>query len=139
MAFDALTWLTGTATNPEEDITATGNSAYKFVGENTAMVFEARVMGAVTGTSPTLDMVIAAASDAAGTGSVTIATFAQLTATHSNVVGDGTGPARVAGITPDSKGWIRLQKTIGGTSTPTFNDVTVVPIPTGAAVVNSRS
>lgn len=122
---DELLRLTGTTGNPYEDVSATGNGTGRYYGAN--QQFQARpiVAGAVTGTNPTLDIKFQDSADDVTYADMGIA-FDQLTATSAVATLSLTAaPARVV-RTVSGRPWVRVVKTIGGTASPTFNDVAVL-------------
>jgi hypothetical protein len=120
MAYDELLRLTGSSGNPLETVTASGNGSWVFVGANRMIQFVERVAGAVSGTSPTLDVKIQEADDASGTNAVDLVTFPQRTTSMISGGGavPGTQPRRQAAGT--NKPYVRVVKTIGGSASPTF-------------------
>lgn len=76
----------------------------------------------ITGTSPTLDIVLQHSSD--GTNWVTLGTFSQLVAGSANSTAHLFAAAATDYLRPLLP-YVRASYTIGGTSTPTFNAVTV--------------
>lgn len=91
--------------------TASENGAGVHVGENAELEAQLQVRGAVSGTTPTLDVTIEEDTDAAFGSPTTIATFTQATATGV----DERKKFRT------SKPYVRAVATIGGT-TPSFGD-----------------
>ena len=112
---DELLRLTGTTGAPRQVITTTGDGSAVYVGRGRFAFAELRIGGAVTGTSPTLDVTIQESADGS-TGWTVAATFPQRTT--SDVVADqiGTGPNRVG--VAFTKDYARASRTIGGTSHP---------------------
>lgn len=141
---DELLRLLGTTGNPVADVAASADGTGVYFGDNRGGVATLRVAGDVTGTNPTLDVVLQA-SDAIGGSYTTIATFPQVidemvgyiaTATPRPEV-PGETPLHVAFMMPAGKPWLRVSMTVGGTGTPTFNDVSVEVRPTAEAVIAS--
>lgn len=138
MAYESAIWLTGTATNPATtmsttDVTRSGVA----LSPNRLYIAELYVGGSVTGTSPTMDVVIGAGSTAAmgGTGQ-TIATFPQLTQSTTTVRPETTTGAarmavrRVAFRVAEDRPFIRAQITMsGGTTSPVFPGMTILVVP----------
>lgn len=133
MAYDSELWLTGSASDPTQDINATVNGTAKDWGAGRLVRTELRVGGAVTGSNPTLDVKIQDSADQVTW--VDRATFPQQIATmagyQDTVSNDpeygvpGTGPAVIAVRTVSR--YVRAVFTVGGTN-PVFNDVTVMPV-----------
>lgn len=130
MALDELLRLTGTSGDPEQDISASGTGTVIFAGKDRAFTGRLRVGGDVTGTNPTLDVVIQESST--GTGSwTTIATFTQVTDEQVGYIATATPRYEVPGEDPlavvfrTTKDYLQASWTIGGTATPTFNDVSI--------------
>lgn len=135
MAYDELQRLLGTTNTPTETITASGNGTGVFLGKNRLFIGELRVAGAVSGTSPTLDVKLQEATTVGGSYTdIPGAAFTQRTA--SDIVNQGSdsgaGPLRIGFRT--SKDYVRAVKTIGGSATPTFNGVSCLIVnPNGVA------
>lgn len=129
---DELLRLTGSTNNPMETVTATGNGTAVYFGPNN--VFDARmwVAGAVTGTSPTLDIKFQASADGSTSWTDIGVAFPQVTATSATVVGNLAEPAHAVVRMPATKGYCRIVKTAGGT-TPSFTGVMVIANPLALA------
>lgn len=116
---DALLYLTGAGSNePFETVSATKTTPYAYYGAD-RLISLRLLANAVTG-SPTMDVTIKAASDSAGTGATTIATFSQVTASQLTAVGNLASPPRQAGRTPASKPYVAATLTFGGTGSITM-------------------
>lgn len=116
---DELLRLTGSAGNPYEDVTATGNGVGRFYGADRTFRLRAVVTGTVTGTNPTLDVKIQDSADG-----VTYAdlgySFAQLTASQAVATGSLASFPVLTVVTASGRPWIRVAKTVGGSASPTF-------------------
>jgi len=126
MANDELLRLSGSTNNPLETITATGNGTGVLVGANRLVLAKLRIGGAVSGTTPTLDIKTQESTTAAGTYTdIPGGAFAQQTASMAASAASpaGGGPAIIAVRT--TKDYVRIVKTVGGT-TPSFASVSVV-------------
>ena len=114
-------WFRGTIMIPKASYTTTGNGTARQLGATPAgkKLYAALHVFAVSGTNPTLDVVVDSddASDMAS--ATTQITFAQKDAVGSEF-------ASKAGVIADD--WIRVDYTIGGTDTPTFNFAVAVGI-----------
>lgn len=128
MAYDELLRLTGTTNNPLETVTATANGTAIYVGAGKTFFAERRIGGAVTGTTPTLDLKVQEASTPGGT-FTDLAPFPTATATDAGETGSR---AVVRGFST-TKDYVRVVKTVGGTS-PSFGGVSVLLQPVGVAV-----
>lgn len=96
-------------------ITATGNSGWLNCEDISDLILSLTVGGPVTGTTPTLDVLVETAGDAAGTlGVRTLGTFTQKTAV--------TAVERKSFAGLDA--YYRVRWTVGGT-TPSFGAVTI--------------
>ena len=131
MALDDLLRLTGPSSGVfEEDISATGDGPVVFAGKDRSFTGFLRVGGDVTGTNPTLDVLIKESEDGL-TSWVTIATFAQVTDEQVGYIATATPRYEVPGEDPlvvgmvTTKDYIQAVWTIGGTVSPTFNDVSI--------------
>lgn len=135
IAYDSALWLSGNATNPSETITTSNaTKAGTALAPNRVYLAELRVGGAVTGTSPTLDITVQD-SVTGSTSWQTIATFAQVTTTMSGVTNPENTAAAARGAAlvrafrvTDARPYVHIGVTAGGT-TPSFSDVTVRVIP----------
>jgi hypothetical protein len=124
VAFDALLNLYA------GDPAASADGDYKALGRN--RMFEAIVWvgGDVTGTNPTLDVTIEADANRPGDGTE-IAAVTQITNEMVGYIATATPRYEVPGESPlsvvfrTSLDYVRAVITIGGTDTPTFNDVSV--------------
>lgn len=127
MAYDELMRLSGSTNNALETVTTTHNDTGVYLGANRLFIVELRI-ASVTGTNPTLDVVIQEATTVGGS-YTTIGTFAQQTAaTGSEASGDDA--VRLAVRT--SKPYVRAGFTIGGSASPTFTGTTVLAtVPAG--------
>jgi hypothetical protein len=111
-------------------ITSTANGTAKFLGRNRSFLAELRVGGDVTGTNPTLDVTIEEDANGAGVGTE-IAAVTQITNEMVGYIATATPRYEVPGESPlsvvfrTSLDYVRAVITIGGTDTPTFNDVSV--------------
>lgn len=122
-------------------LTSTGNGDTKFLGRNRAFRGELRVGGDVTGTLPTMDVVVKQSSDLSTW--TTLATFAQVIdeqVGYIDAAGAGAGPRpEVPGEDPlvvnfsTTADYVRAEVTIGGTGTPTFPLVSVKVTPLDVA------
>lgn len=132
MAYDELLRLSGSTNNALETVTTTHNDTGVYAGANRLFIVELRI-AAVTGTNPTLDVVIAQSATVGGSYAA-IGTFAQqVAATGSEASGDDA--VRIAVRT--SLPYVRAQFTIGGTGTPTFTGTTVLlTVPDGGVSAN---
>lgn len=131
MAHDELLRLLGASQgDPEQDISATGTGSAVFAGKDRAFIARLRVGGDVTGSSPTLDMVIQESTDGS-TSWGTVATFTQVTDEQVGYIATATPRYEVPGEDPlavmfmTTKDYLRCSYTVGGTGSPTFNDVSV--------------
>jgi hypothetical protein len=98
------------------NLTTTSTGSALDIGENVELDVVARVGGAIGGTSPTADVVIQCASDAAFTTPVVIATFSQ--------IDDSVTPLVARQMCRTSERYVRAVTTVGGTS-PDFADFEV--------------
>lgn len=138
MAYEAAIWLTGTTTNPLTTMSTTDvTRAGVQLSPNRLYIAELRVGGTVTGTTPTMDVVIGIGSTAAilGTGQA-VATFPQMTQSNVTVRPEtATGAARLAPLrvafrVPEDKTFVRAQITMsGGTTSPVFPSMSILVIP----------
>jgi hypothetical protein len=122
---DELLRLTGTSGDPFEDVSATGNGTGKYYGTNKTVRQRLVVAGTVSGTNPTLDVKFQDSADNVTYADMGVA-FAQVTASMAVATGSlAAFPLRVINTAAD-RPWVRVVKTIGGTASPTFNDVAVL-------------
>ncbi len=141
MAYEAAIWLTGTTTNPLTTMSTTDvTRAGVALSPNRLYIAELRIGGTVTGTTPTMDVVIGCGSTAAilSTGQ-SLGAFPQ--ATQSNVTlapETATGAARaavqrLAFRVSEDKPFVRAQITMsGGTTSPVFPNMSILVIPAEA-------
>lgn len=121
MAYDELLRLSGSTNNALETVTTTHNNTGIYAGANRLFLAELRI-ASVTGTNPTLDVVIQQSATVGGS-YATIGTFAQKTAaTGSEASGDAATRIAVRTSLP----YVRCGFTIGGTSSPTFTGTSVL-------------
>lgn len=127
MPYDELLRLTGTTNNALETITANGNGAAVYAGADRLIEAELRVAGAVSGTTPTLDIKFQSSVDGSTSWADIGTAFPQRTASDISGGGavPGTGPNRVGLMVPTGRPYIRIVKTVGGT-TPSFGAVSVL-------------
>jgi hypothetical protein len=127
MPYDELLRLTGTTNNPLETITATGNGAAVYAGADRMLQAELRVAGAVSGTTPTLDIKFQSSVDGVSSFTDLGAAFPQRTTSDISGGGavPGTGPNRLTFNVPTGRPYVRIVKTVGGT-TPSFGAVSVL-------------
>jgi hypothetical protein len=122
---DELLRLTGTAGNPFETVTASGNGTGKFFGADHSFRLRAVVAGTVSGTNPTLDVKLQDSADG-----VTYAdmgySFAQLTASQAVNTGSLAAFPVLSGVTASGRPWVRVVKTIGGSASPSFGSFAVL-------------
>ncbi len=104
-------------------VTATGNTAAvpnDIPKHNRWIAFLS--VGAIAGTSPTLDLVIQQSCD--GVNWVTLHSFTQLTEESADSVQQGFAAQATDYLKPLMP-YLRVARTVGGSDTPTFNNVTV--------------
>lgn len=126
---DELLRLTGSANNPYETVTASGDGTGVYFGPDRAVQCRLVIAGAVTGTDETLDVVVQRCADAAGTSAETVGTFPQQTATHAVANGSLAESPTIVVRTTAALPWLRIVKTIGGSASPTFTNVAVLTDP----------
>lgn len=131
---DELQRLTGSTNDPQEIITTSHADTPVYFGPDRAVQCRLQIAGAVTGTNPTLLGEVQICSDAAGTGAVTVATFPEQIASHAAAIGSLAADPTVIARTTAAKPYVRMNWTIGGTSTPTFNAVQVLTDPVETVV-----
>ena len=138
MAYESAIWLTGNTTSPlttmaTTDVTRAGVA----LSPNRLYIAELRVGGAVTGTVPTMDVVIGCGSTASilATGQ-SLGAFAQASQSTVTVRPEtATGAARtaiqrVAFRVSEEKPFVRAQITMsGGTTAPVFPNMSILVIP----------
>jgi hypothetical protein len=138
VAYEAAIWLTGNTTNAlttmaTTDVTRAGVQ----LSPNRLYIAELRIGGAVTGTVPTMDVVIGIGSTAAilATGQ-SVGAFPQQTQSNVTVRPEtATGAARaavqrIAFRVPEEKTFVRAQITMsGGTTAPVFPNMSILVIP----------
>jgi hypothetical protein len=128
---DELLRLTGSAGNPFETVTATGNGTGRYIGANRRIRLRPVVAGTVSGTNPTLDVKLQDSADGVTYADMGIS-FDQLTATQNTVVGNlSPFPERDVKMA-DGRPYLRIVKTIGGTASPSFGNFAILheaPIP----------
>lgn len=133
MAHDELLRLSGSTNNALETVTATGNGTGVYVRRGRNLQAVLRVGGAITGTSPTLDVFIEEATAVGGTYTA-LAQFAQLTAASAAAEAGGDVKYTVGFTT--TKDYVRMRKTIGGTAVPTFTNLSCwIEPPAGGVAV----
>lgn len=127
MAYDELLRLTGSTNNAQETITANGNGSAVYAGADRLVEAELRVAGAVSGTSPTLDIKFQSSADGSTSWADIGAAFPQRTTSDlaSGGTVPGTGPNRIAFMVPTGRPYVRIVKTVGGTS-PSFGLTSVL-------------
>jgi hypothetical protein len=132
VARDELLRLTGSTNNALETVGASAAGTGIYVGANRLIEVEARVAGPVTGAGATLDVAVQEATTVGGS-YTTIGSFPQLAAADIPAEAGGDRPKRIAVLT--SKPYVRINKTVGGTS-PSFGSFQahVVPPQGGVAV-----
>jgi hypothetical protein len=130
---DELLRLTGSTNTPAETITATGNGAGIYVGENRALLARLLIAGVVSGTSPTLDIKFQDSADGVTYADRGIA-FPQQTASMATATGALANFPEVVVNTRPGKPYLRVVKTVGGTS-PSFAGVSVNIQPLWGGVV----
>jgi hypothetical protein len=134
VAKDELLRLTGTSGNPLETVTTTANGTAVFVGTNRVCHADELVTGTVTGTGPTLDVIIQLGTSTAGT-FINAVSFPQVTTDMGgSSIFPGSGPNTVTFQTDNVRGYVRVAKTVGGT-TPSFAGVRVDLRPTEPGIV----
>jgi hypothetical protein len=102
------------------NVTATGNSGWIEASDISALLLSLAVSGTVTGTAPTLDVLVETSDDPAGATNVrTVGSFTQKTAAAA--AGGQNERKTFAGIDR----YYRVRWTIGGSATPTFNGVSI--------------
>lgn len=104
------------------DITATANGTAQALPGNYQRWVVTTAIAAVTGTTPTLDVTVQHSAD--GTNWVTLTAVTQRTDSHANTLLH-TFAAQDDDYLRPLLPYVRAIYTIGGTDTPTFNDVTV--------------
>lgn len=95
---------------------ATSTGSAIDIGENVELDVVAQVRGAISGTSPTVDVTIECASDAAFSAPVVIATF--------NQIDDSATPVAQRQMCRTTERYVRSVATVAGT-TPSFGDFEV--------------
>lgn len=133
MAYDKLEFLLDRAGDGIADITANTTGDAVFIGEGRALLVELRVGGAVTGTSPTLDVALETSQDGTS-GWQTLAVFPQQTDSMANGTQQGDPPALATIIMPKGRPYLRANVTVGGTS-PSFGRVSLMVRPILDALV----
>jgi hypothetical protein len=119
--------LTGSTNNPLETITGTGNGTGAYYGADRTVSLWLMIAGAVTGTSPTLDIKIQDSADGSSFTDYGLA-FPQQTTTQNTVVGNLADLPRISVTTKPGRPYLRVVKTVGGTS-PSFASVAVLHEP----------
>lgn len=144
MALDELLRLLGSSGDWEQDIDSTDVGSARFAGKDRRWDALLRVGGDVTGTDPTLDMIIQESADGS-TSWTTAATFTQVTNEQVGYIATATPRYEVPGEDPltvsfvTSKDYVRASWTIGGSASPTFNDVSIELRPIVGAASLKRS
>lgn len=101
-------------------VTASGSSGWLSSTDISTLNLLLAIAGAVTGTTPTLDVLVETSDSPTGATNVrTIASFAQKTA--ASAAGAGNERKTFAGLDD----YYRIRWTIGGTASPTFNGVSI--------------
>lgn len=113
---DELLRLTGSAGDPYEEVSATGDGGggYRNFGSGDRLVSFHQLANSVPSGSPSVTTTIVAASDSSGTGAVTIGTFPALTATMVTAEGDEAVPPRIAVHIPAGKPFLKALNTFSG-------------------------
>jgi hypothetical protein len=124
---DELLRLTGSTGNPFETITANGNGTGVYFGADRNVSFRLLIAGAVSGTSPTLDIKFQSSADNSSFSDVGVA-FPQQTASQATASGSLAMPPRATVRVPTGRPYLRIVKTVGGTS-PSFGNVAVLHDP----------
>lgn len=121
---DELLRLTGSTNNPVETITTTANGTGAYYGPNRTVPMYLMVSGAVTGTSPTLDVKFQDSVDGVTYADMGVS-FAQVTTTMNVVTGSLADFPKRAITTTATRPYVRVVKTLGGTS-PSFVGLAVL-------------
>lgn len=116
---DELLRLTGTTGQPYQAVTGTVTNPYVHYGAGPRMVSFTQLANAASG-SPSVVTTVKAASDASGTGAVTIATFAAITATQVTATGAIAEPPRQLGRIPAGKPYLAVTFTFSGSGSITL-------------------
>jgi hypothetical protein len=126
-AQDELLRLTGSTGNPVATLTTTTTNTGAYFGADRDITFYLMVGGAVTGTSPTLDVKFQDSADGSSYTDLGVA-FPQQVTTVGTVVGNlGDFPA-VSVRTKPGRPYLKVVETLGGTS-PNFGSVAVLHSP----------
>lgn len=132
---DELLRLTGTANGTWfESVTTTANGTGAYYGANRTFTFVMLIPGAVTGTTPTLDVKFQDSADGSTYTDIGVA-FPQQTTTQAVATGSISAAFPVASVrTKNGRPYLRLTKTVGGTA-PVFASIAVLPViePSGVA------
>jgi hypothetical protein len=121
---DELLRLSGSTGNAFETITTTANGTGAYYGPDRTVSFWLIIAGAVTGTSPTLDIKLQDSADGSSYTDLGVA-FPQQTTSMASAVGNLADFPRVTVTTKPGRGYLRIVKTAGGTS-PSFSSVAVL-------------
>jgi hypothetical protein len=135
---DELLRVSGSTGNPRQTFTGAGatNGTGVYVGANRLVLSELRIGGAVTGTSPTMDVKYQSSAD--GTTSfvdIPGAAHAQQTATQASE-STVAHPDVIAFRVPNGRPYVRSVVTLGGTS-PVFTTVSLNLLPPVGGVLAS--
>ncbi len=121
---DELLRLTGSTGNPFETITTTTSAGGAYYGADRTINFWLVAAGAVTGTSPTLDVKFQDSADGSSYTDIGVS-FAQITTTMNTVVGNLSDFPQRSVTTRSGRPYLRAVRTAGGT-TPSFASVAVL-------------
>jgi hypothetical protein len=124
---DELLRLTGSTGNPLETVTTTGNGTGANYGADRNVQFFLMAAGAVTGTSPTLDVKFQDSADGTTYTDLGVS-FPQATTTVGTVIGNLGDFPTVMVHTKPGRPYLRVVKTVGGT-TPSFGSMAVLHTP----------
>lgn len=121
---DELLRLTGSTGTPFETVTTTANGTGAYYGADRVVQFWLVLGGAVTGTTPTLDVKFQDSADGSTYTDIGTA-FPQRTTTASTTTGSLADFPTTALKTKPGRPYLRVVKTVGGTS-PSFASVAVL-------------
>ncbi len=121
---DELLRLTGSAGAPFELVTTTGNGTGKYFGKNQTFTARLVLAGAVTGTTPTLVVKFQDSVDGATYADMGI-TFASQSTTMAAATLSLTAAPALSISTTATRPYVRVVKTVTGTS-PSFTNVAVL-------------
>lgn len=116
---DELLRLTGTTGQPYQAVTGTVGNPYVHYGAGPRLIEFTQLANAASG-SPSVVTTVRAASDASGTGAVTIATFAAITATQVTATGSQAEPPKQAARIPVGKPYLSVLFTFSGSGSITL-------------------